>query len=202
MEGLVINTKTDETILQETTTDWSLYYQHVLRDYREMKKRYPFSYLTILPTVEPSIASVRVIAADIDLISDTCSVENDYLGSFSKELHILIPVKYREIGCIVFGGRWIDIKKLKEEDIHFQRDKGSFIQTKYGYSLCVGTPESFPLLENVILENVKTADNMLVAYERIMLGKTDRLGLNAFAHGNAGRIQFNKSKSRTILQRR
>ncbi len=166
-----------------------------------MKKTYPFSNLTILPTVEPSLATIRVVAATEKLIADVCSIESDYLGQYSKELHIVVPMQYRETGCIVYGGNWIDLKKLKYEDIHFHQDKGIYIRTKQGYSLCVGTPESFSHLGNVILENVRTADNMLIAYERIMLGITYHLELNAYAHGDAGRVQYKNSRLKYTLKR-
>ena len=37
-------------------------------------------------------------------------------------------------------------------------DDEKLIRTQYGLQICVGTPESFPLMGNVILENVKTAE--------------------------------------------
>ena len=157
---------------------------------------YPFSYITILPTVTPSLATIRVVAVTASLISETYSIESDYLGEYTKELHIDVPVNYREAGCIVYAGKWIDLNKCRYEDIHIQQHKGHYIRTRYGYSLCVGTPESFSFMGNVILENVRTADNMLVAYERIMRGETDRLDLNAYAHGDAGRMRFNNNQKK------
>ena len=167
-----------------------------------MKIIYPFSYLTILPTVSPSIATIKVIAVTADLIAETYSIKSDYLGEYSKELHIDIPINYRKTGCVVYAGKWIDISKCKYEDIHLQQERGRYICTRYGYSLCVGTPESFSNLENVLLENVRTADNMLVAYERIMRDEADRLELNAYAHGDAGRIQFKNSRKKYTSHKR
>ena len=163
-----------------------------------MKIVYPFSYLTILPTVTPSLATIRVIAVTASLISETYSIESDYLGEYTKELHVDVPVNYREVGCTVYAGKWIDLNKCRYEDIHIQQSKGHYIRNHYGYSLCVGTPESFSFMGNVILENVRTADNMLVAYERIMRGEADRLELNAYAHGDVGRMQFNNNRKKYI----
>lgn len=161
-----------------------------------MKEKYPFSFLTILPTTQPSLATITVVAANIKLIRDTYSVKEDYLGEYSKELYIVVPIKYREGGCYVYGGRWVNLEKLHYDDIHFHQDKGAYIHSKHGYCLCVGTPESFSLMDNVILENVKTAENMLIAYERVMRGFADRLVLNAYSHGNAGRLQFKSSRAK------
>ena len=100
---------------------------------------------------------------------------------------------YREKGCDVYGGKWIDLRKLKDEDYHFHYQDGQPFQTRYGYRLCVGTPESFPLMRNVILESVRTAENMLIAYERIMIGESNHLEVIAYGHGDVGRVQFNNN---------
>ena len=162
--------------------DWKLYYNNVLSDFREMKVDYPFCYLTIPPTVKPSLAEIRVIAANKELIEAVGGVERDFLGNYSKELHLLIPVDYKDRGCIVYGAEWVKTDELHNEDIHFFYDNGKLIKTKYGLRICVGTPESFTLMKNVILENVRTADNMLIAY----------------AHGYEGRAQFQKNRNRYI----
>jgi hypothetical protein len=110
-------------------------------------------------------------------------------------------VEYREVGCNVYGAGWVDIGRFDENDIHFFADDGKLIPSKHGFHLCVGTPESFPMMQNVILENVRTADNMLVAYERVMVGASNKVELIAYAHGNEGRKQFSHNKSRFISKR-
>ena len=119
---------------------------------------------------------------------------------YSKELHIIVPIDYQANGCVVYGGSWIDASKLQDDDIHLFRENGKPIKTQYGYKLCIGTPESFAMMKNVILESVRTADNLLVAYERIMTGKARKLDLIAYAHGNAGRIQFLLNNRRYITK--
>lgn len=166
-----------------------------------MKAQYPFCYLTIPPTIEPSRAEIRVVAANIDLIEAVDGFESDFLGDYSKELHLIIPFDYQKRGCIVYGAGWVNTDKLPNEDIHFFHDNGKLIRTKHGLQICVGTPESFPLMNNVILENVRTADNMLIAYERVMAGLTDKLEVIAYSHGDKGRRQFRKNKQRYITKR-
>ena len=175
--------------------DWKQYYADVLTDFRELKESYPFSYLTILPTVKPELASIRVVAANKALIEMTCSAESDFTNDYSKELHIEIPVNYRKNGCKVYGARWVDLKKLEDKDIHFYNRVES---QPFGYELCIGTPESFQMMKNVILENVKTAENMLIAYERVMTGASDCLELISYAHGEKGRKQFLQNRAKYL----
>ena len=163
-----------------------------------MREHYPFCYLTIPPTIKPSEAEVRVVAVNKGLIDMVSGVESDFLGDYSKELHLHVPVDYRNIGCTVYGAGWIKTEKLANEDIHFFHDEGRLIRTRYGLQICVGTPESFSLMKNVILENVKTAENMLIAYERVMIGASEKPEMIAYSHGEKGRYQFQQNKKRYI----
>ena len=175
--------------------DWNRYYQNVLADYCEMKEHYPYCYLTILPTVEPTLATIRVVAANKDLIEMTEAVESDFLGEYSRELFIKIPLNYKEAGCKVYGAKWVEPDRFDNKDRHFYNCDS---QDSRGYELCVGIPESFPLMRNVILENVRTAENMLIAYERVMAGISDKLELIAYAHGDNGKKQFHHNRLRYI----
>lgn len=185
-------------IINTPGTNWKLYYANVLADFRELKEHYPFSYLTILPTVQPELAMIRVVAANKELIEMVGAVETDFTDEYSRELRIVIPSDYRANGCKIYGARWIDLKKFENKDIHFYNWSKQQLD---GYEFCVGTPESFPLMTNVILENVKTAENMLIAYERVMTGNSDHLELVAYAHGDRGRMQFQQNRKRYIPRR-
>ena len=143
-----------------------------------------------------------MVAVNKGLIDMVNGVESDFLGDYSKELHLHVPVDYRNIGCIVYGAGWINIDKLAYEDIHFYYKEGRLIRTRYGLQICVGTPESFPLMENVILENVKTAENMMIAYERVMIGASEKPEMIAYSHGETGRYQFRQNRKRYISKRR
>ena len=90
---------------------------------------------------------------------------------------------------------------LNFHDIHLVREKSITENTIWGYKLCVGTPESFALMQNVILENVRTAEHMLIGYEHIMRGETKSLDIIAYDHGDAGRKQFKKNKHRFISKK-
>lgn len=180
-------------LMQEEKDKWSDYYSAVIRDYTELKEHYPFSYLSIPPTIVPKPASLRVVAANIELVQSINADENDFLGDYSRELYISIPVDYKEKGCKVYGAKWVDVKLFQNHDIHFYNHADL---EKMGYELCVGTPESFSLMPNVILENIKTAERMLIAYEQVMTGATKQLNLIAYSHGDAGRRQFKHDRTR------
>ena len=180
------------------STDWNLYYDTVIADFRKLKETYPFSYLTILPTVKPELATIRVVAANRELIDMVGAVETDFKGEYSRELYLVVPLQYKQKGCEVYGAAWVDVKCFESKDIHFFHDNGNLIRTRFGLKMCVGTPESFPLMRNVILENVRTAENMLIAYERVMTGASDNLELIAYAHGANGRKQFQQNRARYI----
>ena len=61
---------------------------------------------------------------------------------------------------------------------------------------CVGVNESFQTLNNVILENVKTAENMLIAYEQVQKGITLRARLIGYAHGNKGEKEYERDRKK------
>ncbi len=185
----------EEVIISSQTLEWNRYYRSVSNDFKELKKMYPFSELTILPSLLPKIATIRVIAANKDLIQMTGAVESDFTEDYSRELYIEIPTDYKLLGCKVYGAKWIDINLFEDKDIHFYNRLST---NSIGFELCVGVPESFPLMKNVILENVRTAENMLIAYERVMTGRSNNLELISYTHGEAGQKQYQNSKSKYI----
>ena len=101
----------------------------------------------------------------------------------------------------MYGANWIETEKLENKDIHFFHNNGELIRTKYGLQICVGIPDSFPMMKNVILENVRTAENMLIAYERLLTGQSDKLELIAYMHGERGRMQFQQNEKRYTTKR-
>ena len=61
---------------------------------------------------------------------------------------------------------------------------------------CVGVNKSFQTLNNVILENVKTAEHMLIAYEQVQKGITPRAKLIGYAHGDEGEREYERDRKR------
>lgn len=167
------------------------YYHEVREDIRELQSIYPFTTFTCPPTVQIQPIIIHVIAADSVLIQKTCAMRQDFLQEYSKELDILVPFDYRTEGCKVYGGAWIDLDKIPPEYQHFHArlSDGRF-------SLCVGIPESFEKMRNVVLECVRTADRMLTAYELFQSGQTETLELISYAHGQKGIEEYRGKKKK------
>lgn len=122
-------------------------------------------------------------------------MKEDFLGDYSKGLVVKVPLDYRSMGCEVYGASWIRVSELAKDDRHFHDDCRL---TELGYRLCVGVPESFPLMDNVLLECVRTADNMLVAYERVMRGEAERVELASYSHGLAGIKEYRRDGNKYL----
>lgn len=170
------------------------YYEDVLSDFAEVKEEYPYCYLTIPPTVEPQKAEIYVVAANYRLITECHAVKEDFTRVYSKELWLSIPKDYKDNGCIVYGGAWIDLNRIPERYRHFYTTTDT--DKNHGYELCVGVPNSFITLNNVILENIRTAEHLLVAYENYLCGNTDSIIIEGYSHGNRGIREYEKNKKK------
>ena len=199
MEDRIATLKEKTELKIRAFADWSKYYYAVFEDYRELVSIYPFSRITFPPTIAPPSAIISVIAVSKELIDAVNGVKEDFLGEFTKELYVVVPYDYRSAGCKVYGGKWINRRKLKNEDQHFYPKRSPENAKDVGPLLCVGTPESFPLMKNVILENVRTAENMLIAYEKLMRGDARTLELKAYEHGYIGRNHYKEDLRRKRL---
>ena len=168
-----------------------VYVEDVFADIQQARKKYPFIEATLLPTVDPTPIQLRVVAVNKSLLEQTNATCEDFVGPYSKELEIIVPFDYKNAGCKVYGGKWIDTIMVKEEYQHFngKRKDGCYL-------FCVGVPESFPQMENVILENIKTAEKILIAYELYQTGETKILELNAYSHGTKGINEYIEDKKK------
>ena len=167
------------------------YLKDVKRDFEQLKEKYPFSTIQITPTVEITPVVINVIAANRSLIDTMHAFPEDFQGNYSRQLRVIVPFDYQERGCHVFGGKWIDKNFINGKDMHFHEkmNDGS-------YRFCVGVPESFPRMQNVILENVRTAENMLIAYEQLQKGLTKTIKLKAYSHGEKGKDEYRRDRKR------
>ena len=175
--------------------DWPSYYKSVCDDYAVVKRIYPFSYLSNYPTTKPTCLSIVVVAVDIGLITSLNATENDFLGKYTRKIYVEVPYNYKTLGCKIYGAKWIDPKLIPEQQMHIYMHE---MRESYGYEFCVGTPESFQYFPNVILENIRTAERMLIAYEELMTCKTQTVNLLAYSHGKKGRLEFLNNKSKYI----
>ena len=160
-------------------------------DLIEVKQFFPFVREILQPYTKPQEIELEVIAVSRNVINLTDAVEDDFIGDYSKLIKVIVPFDYKQTGCKIYGAQWLDRKILKSEDYHF------FSHNKEGImEFCLGVPESFPHFKNVILENVKTAENMLTAYERFQKGESEILELKAYSHGTKGRKEYEKDKNK------
>lgn len=169
--------------------DYKEYYDNVVHDIEQLKQEYPFLEYHIYPTVVPSEVTIDVIAASKELIEQTCADRNDFLGVYSRLLKVIVPFDYGKDGCTVYGGSWIEPDRIPDKDLHLYKPI-----TENGYKLCVGVPESFSKFDNVILENVKTAECILIAYERFLRGWDKKVNLLAYSHGNKGENEYARDR--------
>ena len=175
-------------IKNETASE---YYKSVFQDIRQARKTYPYIEAIVLPTVEPMPIRLKVIAVNKELLETTHAEREDFTGRFTRELDIIVPLDYKKAGCKVYGGKWIDTNLVREKYQHFNGKR------KDGwYLFCVGVPASFSQMENVILENIRTAEKMLIAYQLYQTGRTKTLKLNAYSHGKKGINEYSKDKKR------
>lgn len=175
--------------MEKQNIDYNQYYDCVKRDFNELKKIYPYSTMFLPPTRRPKCIKIRVLAVHISIIEKSKAEETDFLGAYSKELYIEVPYDYQEKGCYVYGGKWFDEEKIHKADRHFYER-----ETDGTRLFCIGVNKSFKNLKNVILENVKTADNMLIAYEQVQKGITNRANLIGYSHGEKGEREYERNR--------
>lgn len=172
-----------------TIDDKRKYIEQVKNDFIQLKEQYPFATLSIAPTVDILPATIRVTAANKELIDTMLAVQSDFQGDYSRDLYIVVPFDYQKNGCDVYGGKWIKKEYLKNSELHFhgKEEDGKWM-------FCVGVPNSFGQMKNVILENIRTAENMLIAYEALQKGYTKKLNLKAYSHGDKGKEEYERDK--------
>jgi len=170
------------------------YYQKAQEDIRDLKKEYPFTKKVIIPFVNPEPIILSVVVVNIRLIRECNAKEIDFKGNYSKELEVVMPFDYIISGCQIYGASWIDPKKIPQKDYHFNGMK------KEKYIFCVGVPQSFVHFKNVLLENIRTAESMMIAYESYQRGITKKVELIAYSHGEVGKNEYNRNRKqyRTI----
>lgn len=170
--------------------EYNKYYKKAQEDITELKQEYPFTRVVIIPSIKPEPIVLSVVAANIRLINECNAKEIDFKGEFSRELKIVMPYDYMRNGCKIYGASWLDLKKIPKKDHHFNGKE----QDKYLF--CVGVPQSFVHLKNVLLENIRTAENMLIAYENFQRGRTKKVELIAYSHGEEGKNEYNRNRKR------
>lgn len=171
------------------------YFQIVNRDLKELKLFYPYVKIIYIPTKVPSLIVLEVIAVSKDIIDKTHATEDDLRLQYSKKITVIIPKDYPNSNCYIYGAGWLDLEKIPYEDRHCYREVGNELQ------LCVGVPQSAVNLKNVLLENIRTAENWLIAYEKLQKGDCYKLELKAYSHGYDGEQEYRRDKTKYITRK-
>lgn len=171
------------------------YFQIVNRDLKELKLFYPYVKIIYIPTKVPSLIVLEVIAVSKDIIDKTHATEDDLRLQYSKKITVIIPKDYPNSNCYIYGAGWLDLEKIPYEDRHCYREVGNELQ------LCVGVPQSAVNLKNVLLENIRTAENWLIAYEKLQKGDCNKLELKAYSHGYDGEQEYRRDKTKYITRK-
>lgn len=164
------------------------YYNKVNEDILEASKYYPWINEIYIPTKKPVSKVYEVIVVNKNFIENTFSTKDDFISEYSKKVTVIVPNNYPKTHCLIYGGAWIDIDKISYNDRHFYPQA-------CGLNLfCVGVPKSVNDYSNIILENFKTIENMLTAYELYQKGETNTLELLSYSHGKEGEKEYGKQK--------
>lgn len=100
------------------------------------------------------------------------------------EIYCIIPHDYRLIGCLVYdSNRYINWEKLPQEHRHINRKSDTF-----GNLLCTHLYIEAKDMKNPILENLKTAHDLLKAYNHYLITKD--WTLNEYKHGKEGEKEY------------
>lgn len=165
------------------------YESNVLKDIDEVKEVYPFSKIIRFPTNNFSMYGLSTIAVSKEIIDETNGKEGDFIRDYSRRLTIEIPFNYKNKGCNIFCENWAKSDKIPYSDRHFN-------EIGNRTTMCVGVPNSFKDLDNVILENIKTADNILEQYAEYLQGSSKTIRLRAYSHGKKGEQEYEQEKYR------
>ena len=166
------------------------YFSIVEQHITELKSNYPF--VKSIELKNQSLISLEVIAVNKKIIDITNANENDLCGEYSKKVIVIIPLDYPNCHCKIYGAKWLDTSKISNNDKHF------YPGCDLGLDFCVGVPNSVKNLSNVLLENIRTIEVMLIAYEKLQKGESKKLELKSYSHGKDGENEYEKDKEKYI----
>lgn len=137
---------------------------------------------------------LSVLAVNSKFMRASFSKPTDYLSDHSRLITVKIKDNYCVAGCEVRCDLWVLNEKIPISDRHYNRHNP--YDSDIRPNLCVGTPESFIKLSNPILESIRTAEIILTAYHLFLIGETDQIELLGYSHGDKGRKEYEKDKSK------
>lgn len=167
------------------------YKNDVLKDYEELIKIYPLFSFFRPPLSYNHYYCLKGYLIDKKEIDDL-NITNEHLPEYDKKVYVVIPPNYKDVGCYVYDRFSFDVNIIPEEDRHMYDD-----DSIKGYScLCVGVPNSFKQMKNVILEAIKTSSNIVKAYMSYINKLSDKIELLAYSHGDKGKKEYESNKEK------
>lgn len=178
-------------------------------DFSELRKEYPFSRMVY---VKADLICFEVWTySSTDLAKFCLSFDEIKLVQNSRRAYLIAREDYVRSGALVYAfGGWDNLSRIEKKDQHFYNpsipegiEYGpllNFIKNG-GREVCVCVPSDVPTMDNPLLENVKTLDHMLAAYDQVIRGKSDRVVLHAYSHGLKGIEEYEKDRRRNNRKR-
>lgn len=179
----------------------------IKRDFRELIQHYPFSQMILVDKKEIHFEVYAINKKEIDQLRiKKHKISND---KYSRRLYIIIRNNYRDSGPIIYSmEKWkslnlipyeskhfYDKKELKYENGTFKIDTPGFSAGK-GYLTCTSVSIANKNMGNPLLENVKSAEMMLISYELFLRGINKTIVLRQYSHGDEGVEQYVREQRR------
>lgn len=104
---------------------------------------------------------------------------------------IRIDKHYLKRGATIYGlDQWLDLDKIDSSKQHFYKNqkKGDM------YELCVCPTTSVENMTNPLLDNIRTAEHIMNAYEFFLIGYTDKIILKDYSHGEKGIEEYEQER--------
>lgn len=181
----------------EDLKSYNSYLSRVENDFFELKKIFPFVSEVIIPTTYSYRTKVYEIYLVNKTLITTLGITKQYcINNFEvRKIIVFVPFDYNKKGCHIVINKEIDITKIPNEHKHFNEYYAD------GYELCAGVPDSFEELDNVILENCRTAENYIIQIDSFINEEIEDIKLIEYSHGDEGKVEYGREKKKFKTKR-
>ena len=158
----------------------------IQKDFTELRRKYPFTKVIQQNKYE---IHYEVFAINIELLKKL-DIDEDYLRdeTYHKRIYLIVKNDYLTNGPIVYSLEdWPNLDKIPENNMHFYFNK---LVNGRGYRTCSCVQIANRHMDNPLLENVKSTEMLLSAYELFLLGINDIVVLRQYSHGDKGVEEF------------
>lgn len=180
----------------------------IRHDFKEAIQYYPFSQMVLVTSDEIHFEVYAINKEEIEQLGLKKSrIAND---EFSKRLFLVVDNNYRESGPTVYSmEKWKGLERIPEESKHFYdfkylRLEGNEVVCKMpyfiegrGYQTCTSVAKANKDMNNPLLENIKSAENLLKSYELFLRGINKEIVLRQYEHGDEGVKQYERERKQS-----